>query len=452
METSPDSVPIPLTTQVQTFKNNAKLVSKALKDFLNYSKNLHKDHSDLEILHKDWLGQLNSLKLKAYNAEEDGDLQQFEDLQEKIDQLRQLMEKERRFGAFMRKVYWEKLEERVVGESGSEEKREMTEERKDSLIHEQAEEIRELKELLKTQRVASQVISKDAEQKVLGKSSQLKSDVEDKKSEVVQGELNTNELLTNKNETDAQINISKEEDKSIEPFSSVRSAISDEAKEEEKEVLIDKKPDIPKKDVNLHLDISEDIEMVKGLTKRFSELGQLKIHHIPARSKEAKELLDKYFPLKVNKFSFNENSALSKIDFYSASLLSNAACVTGSVHLCNFKISQTQMISILPAFKKVNYLALSSCVLAILSVPAFGASMKGCTIRALDLNHSGDKAHGKWSKDNSSFVNLMTGLGKVKSVKENLKMLLMLDCGIDTNVVKRIMTRCGFNLFRVTAD
>ncbi|CAI2371954.1 unnamed protein product [Moneuplotes crassus] len=161
-----------------------------------------------------------------------------------------------------------------------------------------------------------------------------------------------------------------------------------------------------------------DMNVTKGLDKRLPDLGELWLRNIPSESQEARDCVAKYFPKKVQLFSFNYESALGSIDLYHSALLAATSSVTETVFLYNFKISQAQTIALLAAFRKVTIFGLCSCIMHIPSVPSFPDSMANSNIWQLDFSSSGDRAHGDWGEDSSCFSNLMAGLAQVDILGE----------------------------------
>mmetsp|Transcript_9386 Transcript_9386/g.9073 ORF Transcript_9386/g.9073 Transcript_9386/m.9073 type:complete len:203 (-) Transcript_9386:33-641(-) len=198
------------------------------------------------------------------------------------------------------------------------------------------------------------------------------------------------------------------------------------------------------------MDSPGDMDVIKGLDKRLPDLERLSIRNIPRESQEeARHCIAKYFPKNVREFSFNIDSDLGSISLYHSALLAAAPCVTKTVYLYNFKISQPQTVALLAAFHKVTRFAFYSCILYISSVPSFPDSMANSNIRELDFNYSGDSDRGDWGKDSSCFSNLMAGLAQVDTLRENLEKVFMCWCGMEEEEIKEILENCGYGNVRI---
>ncbi|CAI2371985.1 unnamed protein product [Moneuplotes crassus] len=205
-------------------------------------------------------------------------------------------------------------------------------------------------------------------------------------------------------------------------------------------------PFSPVTELRLRMNRPGDMNVVTGLDKRLPDLERLSIRNIPRESQEeARHCVAKYFPKTVREFYFNANSALGSISLYHSALLAAAPCVTETVFLYNFKISQPQTIALLAAFHKVTGFGFDSCILHMPSVPSFPDSMANSNIRTLDFWYSGDSDHGDWRKDSSCFSNLMAGLAQVDTLRENLETVWMCDCGMERKEIKEILENCGLD-------
>ncbi|CAI2381956.1 unnamed protein product [Moneuplotes crassus] len=188
---------------------------------------------------------------------------------------------------------------------------------------------------------------------------------------------------------------------------------------------------------------TKQMKVLVKLKKRVPDVKFVDISYIPVDNEEAKELLATYFPNKVKELSFNYNSSLGCISYYYEALLSVASCVFEEVVLYNFKISQSQAVSLLSAFRHVKVFTFGACTLTISSVPDMEDLMNDSHITRLGLGNCGNESHGNWSKDSNCFQNLMAGLAKSRDFKTNILMVKMWDSDLEKSNRRTILDNCG---------
>ncbi|CAI2371645.1 unnamed protein product [Moneuplotes crassus] len=99
---------------VGSFKIKASIVSKALENFFTYTQDCQRYEGGIQELHQQWGHQLVQLKLKANNIEDEGRLQELEDLDKEINLLKKEMSNQDIFAKFKDESYWRLLKEEVV--------------------------------------------------------------------------------------------------------------------------------------------------------------------------------------------------------------------------------------------------------------------------------------------------------------------------------------------------
>ncbi|CAI2371810.1 unnamed protein product [Moneuplotes crassus] len=99
---------------VGSFKIKASIVSKALENFFTYTQDCQRYEGGIQELHQQWGHQLVQLKLKANNIEDEGGLQELEDLDKEINLLKKEMSNQDIFAKFKDESYWRLLKEEVV--------------------------------------------------------------------------------------------------------------------------------------------------------------------------------------------------------------------------------------------------------------------------------------------------------------------------------------------------
>ncbi|CAI2386342.1 unnamed protein product [Moneuplotes crassus] len=197
--------------------------------------------------------------------------------------------------------------------------------------------------------------------------------------------------------------------------------------------------------LELKLTDPKHMEFLTSLEHRMPELDRLILDDIPVNSEEVKTFLATRFPSKVNDFHFNLSyPQSSSLPLYIDELAAVSQRVCGGLVICNFEVSQPQLVTLLAAYKHKKAVGFNACNLSLSSVPDFGGRLEGSTLKGLGLNFLGESDRCDWASNESHFENLVEGLSKEQDFKNNLQGIGMKECGMDFETVEEILAKHGF--------
>ncbi|CAI2361667.1 unnamed protein product [Moneuplotes crassus] len=201
----------------------------------------------------------------------------------------------------------------------------------------------------------------------------------------------------------------------------------------------------PETTLILKLDNPKHMKFLISLNKRMPDIDRLDLYNIPLNCQEVKTFLATHFPNKVRLLYFNYLSRLSScVPFYLEELVEVSKRVTGVLFIYKFEVSQDQLVALFSASRHKQWFGLPYCKLSLSSVPDFGGTLAGSTIQGLNLRSCGDSSYGDWDNNESHFENLIAGLSKEEDFRKNLEGIGMFACGMEKNVVKKILADHGF--------
>ncbi|CAI2368343.1 unnamed protein product [Moneuplotes crassus] len=201
----------------------------------------------------------------------------------------------------------------------------------------------------------------------------------------------------------------------------------------------------PETGLTLTLNNPKHMEFLTSLNKRMPDIDCLDLDNIPLNCQEVNTFLATHFPNKVRVLHFNFGSSVSScVSFYLEELVEVSKRVTGQLFIYNFEVPQDQLVSLFSANRHTKYFGLPFCKLSLSSVPGFGGTLAGSTMQGLNLGGCGGSSYGDWGNNESHFENLIAGLSKEEDFRENLKWIGMGKCGMEMNVVKKILVDHGF--------
>ncbi|CAI2366331.1 unnamed protein product [Moneuplotes crassus] len=201
----------------------------------------------------------------------------------------------------------------------------------------------------------------------------------------------------------------------------------------------------PEAELTLNLNNPKHMEFLTSLNKRMPDIDVLNLDNIPLNCQEVKTFLSTHFPNKVRFLDFNYDSPLSScVSFYLEELVEVSKRVTGVLYIYNFEVSQDQLVALFSANRHTEYFGFPECKLSLSSVPDFGGTLAGSTMQRLDLEGCGGSSYGDWGNNESHFENLIAGLSKEEDFRKNLKEIGMIKCGMEKNVVEKILADHDF--------
>ena len=105
---------------------------------------------------------------------------------------------------------------------------------------------------------------------------------------------------------------------------------------------------------------------------------------------------------------------------------------------------------ILQSAKHMHTIQFDYCYIEIDSDCNFGDTLDGSTFKKLDFDDSGQSSYSNWNKDGREFKNIIEGLSKVESVKQNLEEIYLGGCNITKDLALKIVKNGGFDDVKVT--
>ncbi|CAI2386036.1 unnamed protein product [Moneuplotes crassus] len=109
-------------------------------------------------------------------------------------------------------------------------------------------------------------------------------------------------------------------------------------------------------------------------------------------------------------------------------LINISGKVEDELFLCNFSMSQEQLETLISINKNKIKLGFIKCKLKIASVPDFGDSLEGSTLKLLNLAGCGHEDLSDWEDNDTHFENLVKGLAQSEDMKKNLKNISVQNC------------------------
>ncbi|CAI2361046.1 unnamed protein product [Moneuplotes crassus] len=201
----------------------------------------------------------------------------------------------------------------------------------------------------------------------------------------------------------------------------------------------------PETKLTLKLDNPKHMEFLTSLNKRMPDIDRLNLGNIPLNCQEVNTFLATHFPDKVRDLHFHFGSPLSScVPFYLEELVEVSKRVTEVLYIYEFEVSQDQLVALFSANRHTKWFGFNYCKLSLSSVPDFGGTLAGSTIKCLSLYSCGDSSYGDWGNNESHFENLIAGLSKEEDFRKNLKKIRMGSCGMEKNVVDKILADYGF--------
>ncbi|CAI2363983.1 unnamed protein product [Moneuplotes crassus] len=177
----------------------------------------------------------------------------------------------------------------------------------------------------------------------------------------------------------------------------------------------------------------------------YIEIDKFDLNNIHENYREVKTFIANCFPNKVRELIFNYGtSQRCSLSFYLEELVGVSQRVTGALYICNFEVSQDQLVPFFSANRHKELFGFPYCKLDLSSAPYFGGSLAGSTLEGLVLDGCFGSLYGGCSNNESHFENLIAGLSQEEDFRKNLQNIYMLYCGIEKNVVKNILANHGF--------
>jgi hypothetical protein len=195
---------------------------------------------------------------------------------------------------------------------------------------------------------------------------------------------------------------------------------------------------------SIDLDTSND--EVKSLLKLMGKFKLPKLNDITLKYVEEKDEVVRDFMLSLevealNQFYFNYVcSKVIKIDYYTDALVKvatishyKAFCIDNSeVNTENFKLLMT-------AAKNNELIGFRECNLTIDAEFSFGTSLDKSTFTELSLSKSGRADRSDFASNPERLTNIIKALGKCPRIKQNLKKIYLNGCGLDKDVVEKLL-------------
>ncbi|CAI2386373.1 unnamed protein product [Moneuplotes crassus] len=186
--------------------------------------------------------------------------------------------------------------------------------------------------------------------------------------------------------------------------------------------------------IKAKLDTKKDIKVLSLIKSRLCEFKALEFKIHEEECETVNNFLFSYFPISCQYFKLVLPShPCFRINYYFNSLINLSSRVTKKLHISHWKLRQHQIMTIFKEFKHVRFLKFRRCVIDLHSVPKFGNSLEGSSVKELQLwlNNYGHNGYGVdqlikgLSQSNGFLQNLDTiyicGRGNHEEAEEKLK-------------------------------
>ncbi|CAI2387079.1 unnamed protein product [Moneuplotes crassus] len=197
----------------------------------------------------------------------------------------------------------------------------------------------------------------------------------------------------------------------------------------------------------IHYKLFKEINMI------LPDLKVLELHKVPEECKDlVKGFLHFNFPDRVDRFVFKPTSECIPLDEYIKKILLVSPRVKKELVLHNFEISQDLLISLLSKNKKKKIIRLINCEIDLSKVVDFKDTLKGATIKCIDLEGCGRLCLGNWGSFPTRFKYLIKSLGECKDLKRSLLNLDLNECGLSDEDISTILDKYGFGSVKFASD
>jgi hypothetical protein len=194
----------------------------------------------------------------------------------------------------------------------------------------------------------------------------------------------------------------------------------------------------------IDLDTSDD--KVKLLLRLMGKFKIPKLDDITLKYVEEKDKVVRNFMLSLeiealNKFYFNCNSSkVIKIDYYTDSLVKVATISKyKAFHIYNSKVNTENFKLLMTAAKNNELIVFRECNLTVDAEFSFDTSLDESTFTELSLNESGRSDRSDFASNPERLTNIIKALGKCPRIKQNLKEIHLLECGLDKDTVEKLL-------------
>lgn len=148
------------------------------------------------------------------------------------------------------------------------------------------------------------------------------------------------------------------------------------------------------------------------------------------------------FPEATRDFNFNFRSNRKDIDYYQKALENIFPKVTMELNLYNFKINNIQLGKLLIANKNgINWIGFIECKFE--NHIDFGDRIDGANFKGLSLSGSKFTNSNDWEHHPERFSNLIQALSKVRTVRESMDRIWLVDSGLEEDWIRNILDNHG---------
>jgi hypothetical protein len=174
---------------------------------------------------------------------------------------------------------------------------------------------------------------------------------------------------------------------------------------------------------------------------KIPKLNDIKLNYVEEKDEVIRDFMLSLEVEALNIFYFNLNSSkVIKIDYYTDALVKVATisnykvfCIDNSeLNTENFKLLMT-------AAKNNELIGFRECNLPIDAEFSFGTSLDESTFTILSLNLSGRADRSDFASNPQRLTNIIKALGKCPRIKQNLKEICLHGCGLDKDVVEKLL-------------
>ena len=118
--------------------------------------------------------------------------------------------------------------------------------------------------------------------------------------------------------------------------------------------------------------------------------------------------------------------------------------------VCNLIFSVEDFKSLVVSAKHVKILYFQSSLIPLDCKIDFGDQLDSCNIKNFYVHYSGNKANGDWAAHPERFENLLEAISNCLALRNSLKNLGILDCGVSKEKAEQMSKKYGLNELQIT--
>jgi hypothetical protein len=174
---------------------------------------------------------------------------------------------------------------------------------------------------------------------------------------------------------------------------------------------------------------------------KIPKLDDITLNYVEKKDEVVRDFMLSLEVEALNRFYFNfKCSKVIKIDYYTEALV-KVATISKSNY---FRIYNSEVITenfklLMTAAKNSRFIGFRECNLTIDAEFSFDTSLDESNFTELSLNQSGRADRSGFASNPERLTNIIKALGKCPRIKQNFKKIHLNGCGLDKDVVERLL-------------